>query len=617
MDLDDESNDVLDEFDEDARVGANPLAFLGLRRVGIESDESPVKHDPGIPLNRRGIPARKRKKNSLIYGSDDLVSIPVRSPKKKIVKVVTKETEPNKKEVFIKLKDGHLKKIKDEELGSHMNDETEPSDDPEEDDSEVLDEPESPEPVATPSKFLHETPVKVKTEIEDEGLTIPNRLNAQRLGVALRNLLKLPKAHKWVCFEFFYSNIDRGLFHGENDFMMCLKESFPQLKTRRLTRVDWCKVRRLMGKPRRCSEAFFTEERAELQRKRGKIRMLQQRKSGDANSFKDLPEDIPMQLTIGSRVTARLRHPQDGLFTGVIDAIDTSDNTYRVTFDRAGLGTHSIPDYEVLSTEPPDVMPLASFLAKARRPVQNVSSFSSPPKYGSTFSPQLTNDPLLSGSTPRGKSLRLDGTLGGYPVRFLYHIVRLNKALLTKKERVNNLRDLNSDAEKKKSFGEFITEDFQRRYASTVMDIYKINEELNAHLADIAQFTPQFGDESGPSLSLPTVIREGCHEDSYDMVNKYNSQENVDCVQSPKILALISTLTALMLQIKHLADGERNASELRALNESVAEIKNSLNGENIRVFQDVVEVHMQHIQQGLSQVGNLTAFMTVNSENSS
>ena len=26
------------------------------------------------------------------------------------------------------------------------------------------------------------------------------------------NLLKLPKAHKWVCFEFFYSNIDNVLF---------------------------------------------------------------------------------------------------------------------------------------------------------------------------------------------------------------------------------------------------------------------------------------------------------------------------------------------------------------------------------------------------------------------
>ena len=86
---------------------------------------------------------------------------------------------------------------------------------------------------------------------------------------------------------------------------MCLKESFPQLKTRRLSRVEWCKVRRLMGKPRRCSEAFFNEERAELSRKRKKIRYLQQRKIGDASSYKDLPEDIPMQLTIGSRVTAR------------------------------------------------------------------------------------------------------------------------------------------------------------------------------------------------------------------------------------------------------------------------------------------------------------------------
>lgn len=33
---------------------------------------------------------------------------------------------------------------------------------------------------------------------------------------------------------------------------------------------------------------------------------------------------------------------------GQIDAVDTSNNTYRITFDRQGLGTHSVPDYEVL-----------------------------------------------------------------------------------------------------------------------------------------------------------------------------------------------------------------------------------------------------------------------------
>lgn len=46
----------------------------------------------------------------------------------------------------------------------------------------------------------------------------------------------------------------RVLFQGKNDFMICLQESFPQLKTTMMTRVEWCQIRRLMGKPRRCSQ---------------------------------------------------------------------------------------------------------------------------------------------------------------------------------------------------------------------------------------------------------------------------------------------------------------------------------------------------------------------------
>lgn len=43
----------------------------------------------------------------------------------------------------------------------------------------------------------------------------------------------------------------RPLFEGDNEFCLCLKESFPNLKTRKLTRVEWGTIRRLMGKPRR------------------------------------------------------------------------------------------------------------------------------------------------------------------------------------------------------------------------------------------------------------------------------------------------------------------------------------------------------------------------------
>ncbi len=54
-----------------------------------EEGRSPVKLEPGIELNSRGIPARKRKKNSLIFGDDDVISLPAaRSPRKKAAAAV-------------------------------------------------------------------------------------------------------------------------------------------------------------------------------------------------------------------------------------------------------------------------------------------------------------------------------------------------------------------------------------------------------------------------------------------------------------------------------------------------------------------------------------------------
>lgn len=53
----------------------------------------------------------------------------------------------------------------------------------------------------------------------------------------------------------------------------------------------------------RCSSAFFEEERSALKQKRQKIRLLQQRKVADISQFKDLPEEIPLPLVIGTKVT--------------------------------------------------------------------------------------------------------------------------------------------------------------------------------------------------------------------------------------------------------------------------------------------------------------------------
>lgn len=212
--------------------------------------------------------------------------------------------------------------------------------------------------------------------------------------------------------------------------------------------------------------------------------------------------------------------------------------------------------------------------------------------------------------------MRLDSHLGGYPVRFLDQIVRLSKSLKLKREGVKTLRNLNTKVEMTKSFGEYITEDFQRKYASTVLELSHVNRDLNDHLDNIRAYTQEvsfvticsgnfedkaakimwemltlpfffvivisfskFSAEAGPTISLPNIIRESCQEDAYNMVNKNNiivaadlfGRTISDCndkndgafekggeyVENPKILALISSLTALLLQVKQLADGEK------------------------------------------------------------
>ncbi|XP_064092892.1 protein lin-9 homolog isoform X3 [Macrobrachium nipponense] len=523
------------------------------------------------------MPARMRKKNRL-YFDDDLVSSPtqVKSPKKSSRGTPKKQLNPQPiPSSPLKLVDGLI-----------------------------------------PSSYTPEEP---------QTITTPDKKVAQQNGVRLRNFLKLPQAHKWVYFEWFYSNIDKPLFGGENDFQIVLKEAFPQLKTRKLSRRQWGIIRRMMGKPRRCSQAFFQEECLALDKKRQVLRLLQQRKITDINSLKDfpLPDQIPMQLVIGTKVTARIRKPENGLYTGVIDAVDTSDNTYRITFDRHGIGTHSIPDYEVLSSEGAEIMPLSSFSQKFRpRPPLGMVTPPRPilPKLepgSGTDSPalSLTNDPILAQSPLKSSKLSMEDTLGGFPVKCLVQIVQLSKILRAKREKIGSLREMNEQAEKQRSYGEELNVEFQRKYAALVLEIEKLNKDLNQYLLAVQQFCQEIAPEQGisaPTL-LPSQIKERCYEEAATIVDVTNHSSGSPQVSSASVLDLITKLTSLMLQIKNLAETEVSAFELTSLQETLNEIRNSLDESNKVAFQNNIEVHLTHIMSAVSQMGTLQAFNNHNS----
>ncbi|OXB68338.1 hypothetical protein ASZ78_015278 [Callipepla squamata] len=430
-------------------------------------------------------------------------------------------------------------------------------------------------------------------------MSTPDKKASQKIGLRLRNLLKLPKAHKWCIYEWFYSNIDK------------------------------------------CSSAFFEEERSALKQKRQKIRLLQQRKVADISQFKDLPDEIPLPLVIGTKVTARLRGVHDGLFTGQIEAVDTLNATYRVTFDRAGLGTQTIPDYEVLSNEPHETMPIAAFRQK-QRPSR---FFMTPPRLHYTpslQSPMTDSDPLLGQSSWKNKISGTDSeTLGGFPVEFLIQVhaedglcctyvinnkiiliqtvlpiqTRLSKILMIKKEHIKQLREMNTEAEKLKSYSMPIGIEFQRRYATIVLDLEQLNKDLNKVLHKVQQYCYELAPDQGlQPADQPTDLRRRCEEEAQEIVRQANSSITGQlCVESENLTDLISRLTAILLQIKCLAEGgDLNSFEFKSLTDSLNDIKNSIDSSNISCFQNNVEIHVAHIQSGLSQMGNLHAFAANN-----
>jgi len=82
------------------------------------------------------------------------------------------------------------------------------------------------------------------------------------------------------------------------------------------------------------------------------------------------------------------------------------------------------------------------------------------------LSPRLTNDPLISNaSVSIPKKTNTGGTVNGFPLKLLELMVKVNKILTTKKNKVKKLKEMNGEAEKRRSLGESLPPDFEKKYA--------------------------------------------------------------------------------------------------------------------------------------------------------
>lgn len=598
-----------DSEDDDPSFGP---AALGLHRVGTEPPKR-KKTTPLQKLNARGRPARIRKKNSKYDDEMEEEKSAKGSPTKK-TPAKTPATTPAKASPVKSAKKrpaGKGKRSqKDSEEGSGESDE-------EENDEEESEDEKGEAPPPKAKRAVKKRVMKTSTITESMHMTQIDKKACQRIGLRLRNLLKLPKAHKFVMYEFFYSNIDKAVFCGKNEFEMYLVETFPRLKTRMMTKTEWSKIRRSFGKPRRCSSKFFEEERIELERKRQKIRLLQSRKTGDHSFVCDLPSEIPVPFTIGTKVTARLRTPQDGLFTGTIEGLVHKSHSYRITFERQGIGSQEIPDYEVMSSDTVDAINVSKvtkeFLSRPDvsyymvSPLKPAGAFASFMNHGAGF---RRSDPMLSSGAIGGSALKLEGytrpkyqtlvlpttgSIGGYPIKLLEAMVLVRKTLEVKQLQLLKIRRLNVEAEVVKSFGDNAPEDFQKKYASLLVEMERINRDLADYMNILqAQSDLFISDKDELQVLTPTYLREKCR----DLAMQTFMKNNNNAIQDEAMTKLIGNLSTIMWVTSNLKNDQYSNVE-EVLETCLLETSKSLEPENIPLFEKTVESHIQQIRMGI------------------
>ena len=181
------------------------------------------------------------------------------------------------------------------------------------------------------------------------------------------HLAKLPKARQWCKFEHFYSSIDTAILKDPDQFQQLMRTHFPKIsEIEQMTEFEWFYIRKKMQlKPRRFSRAFVHSELEKLERTRGHVRLLQHRVQPPENSGVELPPQIPQAYTIAKRVLARFPDKQGAVLPGTVYGVQATKATYRIEFDDPALGMQTVPDYDVIGTEP-DVTISTETLMKER-----------------------------------------------------------------------------------------------------------------------------------------------------------------------------------------------------------------------------------------------------------
>ncbi|CAL8091321.1 unnamed protein product [Calicophoron daubneyi] len=495
------------------------------------------------------------------------------------------------------------------------------------------------------------------------------------------HMLTTPKFCDWLKHEWLYSSTDREIFLGSNDFQLVLREHFPSLKTRKLTRGHWALIRRIIGRPRRFSATFLAEERGSVQGKRRNLHYLQHliltgslgpMASEHLDSLlNSLPVTtrIPPRLPAGTKVCVSLYVPVQGLFSGIIQDACPGDSHYAVWIEGLILSndsTHTssdtvaeqkvsdfrsfriVPDedvYPLPNQSLPQSVPLSAIqyhfkenLVETSEPTfsseyRTNRSFSSSrlcdntnlrpdydnPPLSSSGGPLLSDTNCLNTECPLGPSGPEDMAVEGLLMpntkpenvgvvgpsadeRSSQHLdpkansslfislAKLYKLMDQKRTSVETLKEMNNTAEAKLAENrDSLTVQFQHSYATLILHLDKLNQELKYHMDIVLMHIAALAqDQHMIPINCITDWRRRCEDEAQEMVSRVRMTQRGSMTDDCK-LDLVAKLTSLLIHLCNLSDHRIIGQSLACIDDLLKDIRQCLHPNNLKCFELTVE----------------------------
>lgn len=174
-------------------------------------------------------------------------------------------------------------------------------------------------------------------------------------------------------------------------------------------------------------------------------------------------------------------------------------------------------------------------------------------------------------------------------------MVLVRKTLEVKQLQLLKIRRMNVEAEVVKSFGDNAPEDFQKKYASLLVEMERINRDLADYMNILqAQADLFISDKEELQVLTPTYLREKCR----DLAMQTFMKNNNNAIQDDSMIKLIGNLSTIMWVTSNLKNDQySNVEEVLAT--CLLETSKTLDPENVPLFERTVESHIHQIQIGI------------------